>query len=119
MRLLATLLAVGCAGCLGPVELHRTITDYDAVANDTLSRQLLLNIARARHNEPLHFTGLSSVAATFQFQVAAGATPPLGGTEGGLALAPLFGTTWAENPTFSIVPIEGEEYTKLMLTPIA
>jgi len=90
---------------------------YDRVAEDTVSRQLLLNIARARNNEPLHFTALSNIAATFNFQVAAGATPPLGGTEGGFVLSPVFGTTVAEYPTFSIVPIEGEEFTKRLLTP--
>jgi hypothetical protein len=68
-------------------------------------------------NEPLHFTALSNIAATFNFQVTAGATPPLGGLKGGFTLSPLFGTLSAENPTFSIVPIEGEEFTKRLLTP--
>jgi hypothetical protein len=104
-------------GCLSPIELNRTVIAYDAVANDTLARQLILNIARASNDEPLHFTGLSNIAATFNFQVSAGATPPLGGTEGGFILSPIFGTVWAENPTFSIVPIEGEEFTKRLLTP--
>ena len=30
---------------------------------------------------------------------------------------PLFGGSVAENPTFTIVPIEGEEFTKRLLTP--
>jgi hypothetical protein len=33
------------------------------------------------------------------------------------ALLPLFGSSVAENPTFSIVPIEGEEFTRRLLTP--
>jgi hypothetical protein len=33
------------------------------------------------------------------------------------ALLPLFGRSVAENPTFSIVPIEGEEFTRRLLTP--
>src|SRR6185295_7531722 len=72
---------------------------------------------RASQNEPLHFTGLSSIAATFNFQTTAGMTPPLGGLVGGFHLSPLFSTVFAENPTFSIVPIEGEEFTKRLLTP--
>jgi len=115
--LFAAALAVGLSACVSPIELNRAVIAYDAAADDTLSRELLLNIARARHNEPLHFTGLSNIAATFNFQMGAGATPPLGGLSGGFALAPLFGTQWAENPTFSIVPIEGEEFTKRLLTP--
>src|SRR5262249_46492949 len=77
----------------------------------------LLNIARAHNNKPLHFTALSNIAATFNFQASVGATPPLGGLEGGFALAPIFGIVQAENPTFSIVPIEGEEFTKRLLAP--
>jgi hypothetical protein len=116
-RVLASLLAAGLSACVSPIELNRAVIAYDTAADDTLSRELLLNIARARHNEPLHFTGLSNIAATFNFQMSAGATPPLGGTEGGFTLSPLFGTQFAENPTFSIVPIEGEEFTKRLLTP--
>src|SRR5262249_45323667 len=44
-------------------------------------------------------------------------TPPLGGTSGGFTLSPIFGVVQAENPTFSIVPIEGEEFTKRLLAP--
>ena len=101
-RLLAAGLASALCGCLSPIELNRAVIAYDTAADDVLSRELLLNIARAHHNEPLHFTALSNIAATFNWGMTAGATPPLGGTEGGFALAPLFGTTWAENPTFSI-----------------
>src|SRR5881409_1550386 len=84
--LVCAILASSFWGCLSPVELNRTVIAYDAVANDTLARQLILNIARAHNDEPLHFTGLSNIAATFNFQVGAGATPPLGGTEGGFIL---------------------------------
>ncbi len=91
---------------------------YDAIATDALCRQLILNIARARHDEPLHFTALSSIAATFNLQLNAGATPPLGGIDGGAGnLSPIFGGSWSDNPTFSIVPVEGEEFTRRLLTP--
>jgi hypothetical protein len=116
-RLALLLLALGLNGCIAPIALDRAVMSYDTVADDTVSRQLLLNVARARRNEPLHFTALSNIAATFNFQVAAGGTPPLGGLEGGFKLSPVFGTIFAENPTFSIVPIEGEEFTKRLLTP--
>ena len=90
---------------------------YDAVATETVCRQLLLNIARARHDDPLHFTALSNIAATFNYQFSAGGTPPLGGLDGGWSLAPIFGGTLSDNPTFSIVPVEGEEFTRRLLTP--
>ncbi|MEO8325189.1 MAG: hypothetical protein ABI618_05020, partial [Nitrospirota bacterium] len=59
-----------------------------------------------------------SIAATFDYQYSVGATPPLGGLDGGFALAPIFGATIAENPTFTISPIEGEDFTQRLLTPL-
>jgi hypothetical protein len=56
------------------------------------------------------------VAATFDFSFNAGATPGLGGLAGPV-LMPIFGGSVSENPTISIVPIEGEEFTKRLLTP--
>ncbi|TPQ24481.1 hypothetical protein [Methylomonas koyamae] len=104
------------SGCLSPLALDRAVVEYDKATADTLSRQLLLNIARAHHHQPLHFTGVSNIAATFNFQLNAGATPAATGDNGSL-LTPVFGGTVSENPTISIVPIEGEEFTKRMLTP--
>ncbi len=91
---------------------------YDYAITNTLVDQLLVNIARAHHHHPVHFTGVSNIAATFDFRVNAGATPPLGGIDGGFSLAPLFGASVAENPTISISPIDGEEFTKRLLTPL-
>jgi hypothetical protein len=92
------------------------VTTYDEAVTDALSKQLLINIARAHQHQPIHFTGVSNIAATFDFRVSAGATPALTG-DAGRALMPIFGGSMAENPTISMVPIEGEEFTKRLLTP--
>jgi len=89
---------------------------YDKTTAELVSKQLLLNIARARHNQPMHFTGTSSIAATYNFSFTAGATPALTGESGSL-LAPIFGASVAENPTISIAPMQGEEFTQRLLTP--
>ena len=99
------------------MSLQRSLVAYDHAITKALTEQLLLNIARAHTHEAIHFTGVSNIAATFDFRVNAGATPPLGGLTGGGDLSPIFGATIAENPTISIVPIEGEEFTKRLLTP--
>jgi hypothetical protein len=104
------------SGCLSPITLNRAVIAYDDSVTDSMAKQLLINIARAQHHQPVHFTGVSNIAATFDFRVSAGATPALTG-EASKALMPLFGGSVAENPTFSIVPIEGEEFTKRLLTP--
>jgi hypothetical protein len=76
-----------------------------------------LNIARARHHRPVHFTAVSSVAATFDFRTSAG-------IRGGFGPAPAsrehpinleYSASVAENPTITIVPITGEEFTKRVL----
>lgn len=103
-------------GCFSPMALDHAVIEYDKVTSDILSKQLLLNIARAHQHQPLHFTGISNIAATFNFQFNAGATPALTGESGSL-LTPVFGGTISENPTISIVPIEGEEFTRRLLTP--
>lgn len=115
-RLMALLMVLSPAGCLSPPTLNRAVLAYDEAITDAISKQLLINIARAHHHEPVHFTGVANVAATFDFRVSAGATPTLTG-EHGRTLVPLFGGSVAENPTISIAPIEGEEFTKRLLTP--
>jgi hypothetical protein len=115
-----TLAGIVCSltvtGCLSPITLNRAVTTYDEAITDAISKQLLINIARAHQHQPIHFTAVSNIAATFDFRVSAGATPALTG-EASRGLMPIFGGSIAENPTISIVPIEGEEFTKRLLTP--
>jgi hypothetical protein len=115
-----TLAGIVCSlamtGCLSPITLNRAVMTYDEAITDAISKQLLINIARAHQHHPIHFTGVSNIAATFDFRINAGATPAFTG-EASRALMPIFGGSVAENPTISIVPMEGEEFTKRFLTP--
>ncbi|SFN06236.1 hypothetical protein [Nitrosomonas communis] len=61
---------------------------------------------------------LSAIAATFNFSANAGASPALTGAQGNL-LVPIFGGGVSENPTFSIEPIAGEEFTQRLLAPFS
>ena len=99
-----------------PVTLTRAVIAYDEAITESQSKQLLVNIARAQHHQPIHFTGVSNVAATFDFRFTAGATPALTG-DASRTILPVIGGSVAENPTISIAPIEGEEFTKRLLTP--
>jgi hypothetical protein len=106
------------SGCFSPKALEHVVIAYDHSVTKSLVEQLLLNIARSHHHQPVHFTAISSIAATFNYQFTAGATPPFGGLDGGFALAPFFAGSVAENPTFTISPIEGEDFTQRLLTPL-
>lgn len=115
---LSILLALGSLqGCASPAVLDDAVIAYDQAITENLSKQLLLNIARAHLHQPIHFTGVANIAATFNFQFNAGATSALTGNNGSL-LTPVFGGTVSENPTISIVPMEGEEFTRRLMTPL-
>ncbi|WP_333876524.1 hypothetical protein [Methylobacter sp.] len=104
-------------GCFSPMALDHVAIAYNESISDVVSKQLLLNIARASLNQPIYFSGISNIAATLNFQANAGATPALAGNNGAI-LMPIFGGSVSENPTISIVPMEGEEFTQRMLTPL-
>lgn len=112
------MLAMVLSGCLSSPVMKQAIVSYDQMVADAHMDQILLNIVRVHHHHPVHFTAVSNVAATFDFRFNVGATPPLGGLEGGTALSPIFGGSAAENPTLSIYPIEGEEFTRRLMTPL-
>ena len=107
-------------GCLSPIALHRAVIEYDRTVHRVEAELLLLNIARARHYRPVHFTAVSSVAATFDFRVKAGVLGRIsrGATPDGALVDLNYGTEVAENPTITIIPVSGEEFTKRILRPL-
>lgn len=115
--LLLLMLAMVFPGCMSPLSLDQAVQGYNKVTSEILAEQLLSNIVRVGHRKPAHFTAVTSIAATFNFTVSAGATPALTG-ESGSMLLPTFGGTLSDNPTFSIVPIEGEDFSKRLLNPM-
>lgn len=112
----ATLLPT-LGGCLSPIALHEAVIEYDRTANQIQSDMLLLNIARAHDFQPLHFTAISSVAATFDFAANAGIFPSQVERNPSI-VAPALGLSVAERPTITIVPIEGEDFTRRILAPM-
>ena len=107
------------SGCVSPVAMHRAVLEYDWTVNRIETELLLLNIARTRYHEPIHFTAVSNIAATFDFRVNSGLTGLLAGAPGADSLSLTLGSSAAENPTVTIIPIQGKEFTTRLLTPIA
>lgn len=106
------------SGCVSPVAMHRAVLEYDWTVNRIETELLLLNIARTRYHEPIHFTAVSNIAATFDFRVNTGLAGLLAGTPGADSLSLTLGSSAAENPTVTIIPIQGKEFTTRLLTPI-
>lgn len=98
------------------IALDRAVEAYDRTTADSVSKQLLLNIARARQNLPIHFTAIANIAATYRWTLNAGFGGALTGDRGGL-LVPLVSANAEENPTISIAPMQGDEFMERLLTP--
>jgi hypothetical protein len=107
---------LGATGCASTVPFDRGVLAYDRATAGVISRELLLNIARARQNLPMHFTAISNIAATYKLSFSAGITPALTGDRGFL-FVPFLGGSREESPTVSIVPMQGEEFSQRLLTP--
>jgi hypothetical protein len=118
----AALLAVG--GCMsGPRALQETRLYYNEVIKATTEQQLLLNIVRLRYADTPSSLSVANVAA--QFEVVRS-----------LSLVPFFATSGAEpnrsystvlpggtvstadRPTVSYVPIDDQEFTRKLFTPL-
>lgn len=115
---LPLVVGLGAGGCATTVPLERGVLAYDRASASMLAKELLLNIARARHDLPLHFTAISSIAATYKVSFSGGVAPALTG-ESGFLVVPFLGGGSEENPTISIAPLQGEEFTQRLLTPLA
>jgi hypothetical protein len=118
MRAAFALLLILLAGCVGPPALRESVLGYDETVSELHQQILLLNIARLGLDRPPHFTVASSIAATFNFQTSAGITGTIierAGDNFGFDLS----SSAAENPTFSIVPMSGQEFTQRILTPVS
>ncbi len=105
----------GCASN-SSVALDRAVMAYDQGVVTLVSKLLLLNIARAHRDAPMHFTTVTNIAATYNVQFSAFLGPAMTGDLGYLPM-PTIGVATAENPTLSLVPMQGEEFTQRLLTP--
>lgn len=109
--------AIGLAACIGPPALRESVLGYDETVSALTQQILLLNIARLSDDRPPHFTVTSSIAATFNFETAAGVSGSVFEGAGTDVLTLSLSSRAAENPTFSIVPVSGQEFTQRILTP--
>ena len=105
-------------GCVGPPALRRTVIGYDEITNQLEQELMLLNIARLHHMSTPHFTVTGSIAATFDFTTTAGAGGSIRESPGFNSLDLDWRASASENPTFSIVPVSGQEFTKRLVTPL-
>ena len=116
-NMLAGVITIAISGCLGPPVLERQVLGYDEVTRMLDEKLLLLNIARVSNQEPVHFTSTSSIAATFNWTATLGASGEVTESKGTNFFNLNIGGSASENPTFSISPVSGKEFTERVATP--
>lgn len=116
LRFLSAAIALNCLACASIVPVDRAVVAYDETTTRSVEEQLILNIARAHKNRPIHFTAVSSIAATYRVTATAGFGPAMTGSSGGLVV-PQLGASAESSPTISIAPMQGDEFTQRLLTP--
>ncbi len=125
-RLLAlSLLPVLAAGCsvFGPRALEANRLQYNEVIKKTTEEQLLLNIVRLRYTDTPSSLAVSAIAAQFEVAKSFGLTPLFvaSGAEVArtwAAVLPQLGISGADRPTFSLTPLDDQEFTRKLFTPL-
>ena len=121
----AALGAVVAAGCttLGPQALDQTRLQYNEAVKKTTEEQLLLNIVRLRYTDTPSSLAVSGIAAQFERSQSVQLTPFF--TSAGAdnnrsftAILPQAGASGADRPTISLTPLDDQEFTRKLFTPL-
>jgi hypothetical protein len=118
----ALLTGAGCAA-FGPAALETSRLQYNEVVKKTTEEQLLLNIVRLRYTDTPSSLAVSGIAAQYEitknfqltpFFVASGAEV----AKTWAAILPQLGVAGADRPTFSLTPLDDQEFTRKLFTPL-
>jgi hypothetical protein len=122
LALLVCVLLAGCAS-IGPEALRQNRLQYNEIVKTTSEEQLLLNIVRLRYTDTPSSLSVSTIAAQFErsqnlsivpFFTAAGADS----NRSFAAVLPQAGVGAADRPTISLTPLDDQEFTRKLFTPI-
>lgn len=121
MPLLMLLLGPGLGGCtnFGPRAVQAGRADYNQVLRDTADEQMLANLVRLRYRDRPFYLEVSAVTTQFTFSPQLSATAALGSpqVEQDLLVGAL--GIYSEQPTVSYAPLQGDEFARRLLAPLA
>lgn len=113
---LASCVLLGCATGIGPRAVRAQRGDYNAALQETNDQQLLLNIVRLRYGETPSFLEVTGIVTQLRLEVG-GSAEATAGTDMGATVG---GTVvYADQPTITYLPSQGEQFVRRFLTPIA
>lgn len=114
------LLVTGCATGAGPRLIHSENLDYNNQLVRTMDEQLLLNVVRTRYLDTPLFLEMGNVVVQYSLEgrVNLGSDPIISGPSATQRLSTGGGVTYAERPTVTYSPLQGEQFARRLLTPI-
>jgi hypothetical protein len=112
----------GLAGCssIGPATVSRDRLDYAAAVADAAKRETLLNIVKLRYADALSVIRVSQLVAGYTLEGRVDVRSDFFRNTWNLSddLAFGVGGTFSDRPTATYTPIRGDDFARLMLTPI-
>lgn len=112
---LVSLMLVGCA--VGPGKLVSSHEGYNDAVQLTVTREVLMNIVRARYMDPLQFIAVSTINA--QFSVSVSGTAGASGLGQPGAIGQATGTVgYSDSPTITYVPQSDAAFYKSLYSPV-
>ena len=110
----------GCATGLGPKLIRSENLDYNQQVVRSLDEQLLLNLVRTRYVDTPLFLEMGNIVVQYSLEGRAslGADPIIGGPRSTERLPLGAGFTYAERPTITYSPLQGEQFARRLLSPI-
>ena len=109
------LLMSGCQSTFGPSALKNTHIPYNQAIADTLKQQMLLNLVRLKYHDEPYYLKVGSVTSSLTFASNIGINSKIDIGSGGNVLSPQLGMSYADKPTISYQPLQGEDFFKSVL----
>jgi hypothetical protein len=119
LLLIYILTLTGCASYFGPNKLRQTHPAYNEAISNSIDQEMLLNLVRLRYRDSTYFLQIGSVTASLSLSASANFNTSIDLGPGGNVISPGTGVSYADQPTISYTPLQGEDFLKSVLTPIS
>ncbi len=118
------------SGCAAQHQLHRVAVDYNEMVAETSDELTLLNIVRAAHRYPMHFTTVSSLRGNASFSTSASLSPSFPGTNitdapggktsvnEGTDVSSSLSVSASSSPSFDVAVLNTENFQRGIMNPV-
>lgn len=122
LRPLLCLVLLGLASCasIGPATVRRDRLDYSEALAEAAKREILLNIVKLRYGDVPNLVSVSQLVAGYSLEGRVDLRSDFFRESFDFSddIAFGIGGTFSDRPTVTYTPIKGEDFVRVMLTPI-